>query len=137
VKTVQQILRELARPEVVEFAVVSDRLPCFKVGDKYQPVDDVPRTTEAILEMLRAVGGAEHVADIEKQPAHWSTRVDGVGSVGVQAVMRQGRLQARFAVTVRSTDSKPLPVVAPEPASPAAPAPTRAPAPAPTRAPAP
>jgi twitching motility protein PilT len=123
---------------VVEFAVVSDRLPCFKVGDKYQPVDDVPRTTEAILEMLRAVGGAEHVVDIEKQPAHWSTRVDGVGSVGVQAVMRQGRLQARFAVTVRSTDSKPPPVVAPEPARAIAQAPPipAAPAPAPTRAPA-
>jgi twitching motility protein PilT len=144
VKTVQQILRELARPEVVEFAVVSDRLPCFKVGDKYQPVDDVPRTTEAIIEMLVAAGGADHVGDLEKQPAHWSTRVDGVGSVGVQAVMRGGRLQARFAVTVRATDTQKAPSIsAPavkrvqDPAPAPAPAPAAAPAFAPAPAPAP
>jgi twitching motility protein PilT len=136
VKTVQQILRELARPEVVEFAVVSDRLPCFKVGDKYQPVDDVPRTTEAIIEMLVAAGGADHVGDLEKQPAHWSTRIDGVGSVGVQAVMRAGKLQARFAVTVRSSDTAKAPSLH-APAPNRVPAPERVPERAPTPAPVP
>ena len=149
-KTIQQILRELARPEVVEFAVVSDRLPCLKVGDKYQPVDDVPRTTEAIVEMLVATGGADHVGDLEKHPGHWSTRVEGVGSVGVQAVMRAGRLQARFAVTVRSgAEGVKAPSLTPPrttdhghahahaPAHAPAPAPAHAPAPAPAHRPAP
>ena len=50
-----------------------------------------PRSTDAILEMLTRVGGAPYVKDLEKNPAHWTTRVDGVGSVGVQAVFVIGR----------------------------------------------
>ena len=38
-KTLPQMLRELAKPEVVEFAVASDRLPCVKIGDQYHPVE--------------------------------------------------------------------------------------------------
>ncbi len=118
-KTLQQILRELARPDVLEVAVVTDRLPCVKVGDKYEPIDEAPRSTQAILEMLVGAGGAAHVADLEKQPVHWSTRVDGVGTVGVQAVQRGGLLQARFAVTVRSTASAASAAEAPSAADPA------------------
>jgi twitching motility protein PilT len=102
-KTFDQMLRELARPDVIEFAVASERLPCVKVGSKYEPVDDAPRSTAAILEMLTAVGGGQYVHDLEKNPAHWTTRVEGVGSVGVQAVVVSGRAQARFAVIVRDT----------------------------------
>jgi twitching motility protein PilT len=102
-KTFDRMLQELARGDVIEFAVASDRLPCVKVGSKYEPIDDAPRSTEAILEMLTAVGGAPYVGDLEKNPAHWTTRIDGVGSVGVQAVMVSGRAQARFAVIVRDT----------------------------------
>ncbi len=50
-KTLDQMLRELTRPDVGEFAVVSDRLPCIKVGARYEPVDDKARSTDAILEM--------------------------------------------------------------------------------------
>ncbi|HEX3771119.1 MAG TPA: PilT/PilU family type 4a pilus ATPase [Polyangiaceae bacterium] len=100
-KTFDQMLRELARQEVIEFAVASDRLPCIKVGNKYEPVDETPRATGAIVEMLAAHGGAELVKTLEKSPAHWTTRIEGVGSVGVQAVMISGRVQARFAVIVR------------------------------------
>ena len=102
-KTFDQMLRELARPDVIEFAVASDRLPCVKIGSKYEPVCDEPRSTASIVEMLAALGGGPHVRDLEKSPAHWTTRIDGVGSVGVQAVMLSGRVQARFAVIVRET----------------------------------
>jgi twitching motility protein PilT len=102
-KTFDQMLRELARADVIEFAVASDRLPCVKVGNKYDPIDDVPRPTSAIVEMLVACGGGDLVRDLEKNPAHWTTRIDGVGSVGVQAVMISGRVQARFAVIVRDS----------------------------------
>jgi twitching motility protein PilT len=95
-KTLAQLLRELTRPDVVEFAVASDRLPCVKVGDKYEPVDGVARSTEAILEMLVAAGGSRYVEDLESRPAQWTARVEGVGSVGVHALMRAGRVQARF-----------------------------------------
>lgn len=113
-KTFDQMLRELARADVIEFAVASDRLPCVKIGNKYEPVDDAPRSSAAILEMLAAWGGGPYVRDLENNPAHWTTRIDGVGSVGVQAVIVSGRVQARFAVIVRDTTpaaERPAPVV--------------------------
>jgi len=119
-KTLQQMLRELARPEVSEFAVASDRLPCVKIGDKYEPIDDVPRATDDILEMLVAAGGSRHVEDLETAPAQWTLRVDGIGTLAIQAVMRGGRAQARITVAQRAA-----------PATAPAPAPVRAPAPAP------
>ena len=127
-KTFDQMLRELARTDVIEFAVASERLPCVKVGNKYEPVDDAPRSTPAILEMLAAVGGAAYVGDLEKNPAHWTTRVEGVGSVGVQAVVVSGRAQARFAVIVRDTSlsaGRAAAAVAAEPAARVAPAAAR------------
>ena len=105
-KTLQQMLRELARADVGEFAVASDRLPCIKVGGKYEPIDEHARSTEAILEMLVAAGGSRYVEDLDSKPAAWTMRLEGVGSVGVQAVMRDGRVQARF-VLIRKASTPP------------------------------
>jgi twitching motility protein PilT len=113
-KALEHLLRELARPEVSEFAVVSERLPCVKVGDKYDPVDDTARPTEEILDMLNSVGGIRHIEHLDTRPAQWTTRVEGVGLVAVQAVMRGGRVQARFTLA--------QPEAAPRAAPPAAPA---------------
>jgi twitching motility protein PilT len=119
-KTLQQMLRELARAEVAEFAVASDRLPCVKVGETYEPVDDSTRSTDAILEMLVSAGGSRYVDELEAQPAQWTTRVDGLGSIAVTAIMRAGRVQARFTLVRR-------PVPPPGPAQvPARPAPPMA-----------
>jgi twitching motility protein PilT len=101
-KTLQQMLRELSRAEVAEFAVASDRLPCVKVGEVYEPVDDSTRSTDAILEMLVSAGGSRYVDELEAQPAQWTTRVDGLGAVAVTAIMRAGRVQARFTLVRRA-----------------------------------
>ena len=106
-KSFQEMLQELSRAEVVEFAVVSDRLPCVKVGQSYEPVDDATRSTEAILDMLNASGGGAYVGDLASRPAQWTTRVDGVGLVGVTAMMRAGRVQARFTVVRRPSVAPP------------------------------
>ncbi len=100
-KTLDQMLQELARPEVTEFAMVSDRLPCIKVGGKYEPIDDRARSSQAIVEMLLASGGARYVGEMDGQPVAWTTRVEGLGSIGIQAVQRDGRVQARFTVVRR------------------------------------
>jgi twitching motility protein PilT len=128
-KTLQQMLRELARPDVVEFAVASDRLPCIKVGDKYEPIDDVPRSTDAILEMLVAAGGSRHIEDLEAKPAQWTMRLEGIGSLSVQAVMRSGRAQARITVVQRAEAE--APPLAPAPRAFAARDPVRETAPEP------
>ena len=54
-----------------------------------------------------AVGGSRHVEDLETKPVQWTTRVEGVGVVGVHAVMRAGRVQARFTI-VRRISLSPL-----------------------------
>jgi twitching motility protein PilT len=100
-KTIHQMLRELARAEVAEFALASDCLPCVKVDGIYEPIDDTTRSTSAILEMLLAAGGRAHVHELDATPAQWLTRVDGVGSVSVTAMMRSGRVQARFTLVRR------------------------------------
>lgn len=101
-KLLQQMLSELARPEVVEFAVVTDRLPCRRVSGKYEPIDDVAQTSEAILELLVCVGGSRYVDDLVQKPVHWTARIEGAGLVEVHAVMREGRVQARFVPVRRS-----------------------------------
>ncbi len=102
-KTLQQMLRELSRNEVAEFAMASDRLPCIKVGTNYEPIDDTTRSTDAILEMLALAGGSRYVEMLGQQPAQWTTRIDGVGSVGVTAVMRGDRVQVRFTLLRRAS----------------------------------
>jgi twitching motility protein PilT len=110
-KTLLQMLQELARPEVAEFAVASDRLPCIKVGGKYEPIDPEPRTTDQILAMLVSAGGSRYVEEMATRPAAWTMRLEGVGSVGVQAVERDGRVQARFVIVRRvpGTEAPPVP----------------------------
>jgi twitching motility protein PilT len=76
--------------------MVGDRLPCLKIGDKYEPLDPSARSTESILEMLVTLGGARYVGDLEKKAAQWTSRIDGGGLIEVLAVMRAGRVQARF-----------------------------------------
>jgi twitching motility protein PilT len=118
VKTLQQMLRELARPDVTEFALASDRLPCVKVGDRYEPIDDVPRTTAEILELLALTGGGRNVEELETKPAAWAANINGVGRINVQAALRGGRAQARIIL------AQPQPQRPVEPAAPAvAPAP--------------
>jgi twitching motility protein PilT len=119
-KDLHQMLRELVRPGVTEFAVVSERLPCIKVEGRYEPIDDAARTTDAIMAMLVEVGGSRYVDELLDRPAAWTTRVDGLGSVAVQAVLRDGRVQARFVLVNKPTA---VAVAAPAPASVAAPAP--------------
>jgi twitching motility protein PilT len=122
-KTLKQMLRELTRREVAEFAVATDRLPCVKVGEAYEPVDDAPRSTEEILLMLSGVGGSRYVEELEAQPAQWTARVDEVGSVGISAIMRGGRVQARFTLLRRASVSPAPPVRGAPPPPPARPAP--------------
>jgi twitching motility protein PilT len=124
------MLRELARPEVTEFAVASDRLPCVKIGDRFEPVDDVATTTDAIREILIAAGGSKHVAELQTKPsAAWVGRIGGLGNINVQVSLTGGRIKARFVLA-----GKPAGVAA-APAT-AAPAPAASPAPVVQAAPA-
>lgn len=108
-KTIEQMLRELARSDVAEFAIASGRLPCVKVAGAYKPVDDTAPSTDAILQMLVAVGGSRYVDSLGAKPTTWTTRIDGVGSLTVAAILRDDKVQARFVVSRRDDAAQPPP----------------------------
>jgi hypothetical protein len=116
VKTIEELLQNLGRANVTEFALVSQRLPCVKVNGAFKPVDDYAPTTEEILEMLVAAGGSWYIASLGPAATQWALNVEGIGTVGVQAIMREGNVQARFMVTQR--DPFAVPAVAPAAAAP-------------------
>ena len=107
VKTIEQMLRHLARTEVAEFAMATGRLPCIKVDGAFKPVDDTAPTSDQIIQMLVAVGGSRYVDALGAKPMQWTTRLDGVGAIAVAAVMRDDRVQARFVVAKREDPNAP------------------------------
>ena len=116
-KTIEQMLRHLARVDVAEFAIASGRLPCVKVGGAYQPVDDLAPTTDSILQMLVSVGGSRYVDSLGPKPTQWTMRLEGVGSIAVAAVMRDDKVQARFVVARRDATSEVPPPARPSQAA--------------------
>jgi len=100
-KTIEEMLRNLSRPEVLEFGLVSNRLPSVNIGGKFEPVDDKAPSTEAVLDMLVTMGGSRYVESLSAKPTQWTSRLDGVGVVAVAAIMRENVVQARFTVARR------------------------------------
>jgi twitching motility protein PilT len=134
-KPIEELLRNLARPEVLEFGLVTNRLPSVNIGGKFEPVDDEAPTTEALLQMLAALGGSRFVDGLTDKPVQWTTRLEGVGVIAIAAIMRKDVVQARFTVARRDVGatrpSAPSPAAQPEPRPPLAR--TSSPAPAATR----
>jgi twitching motility protein PilT len=129
VKPIEDLLRNLARPEVLEFGLVTNRLPSVNIGGKFEPVDDEAPTTEKLLGMLVTMGGSPHVETLSEKPVQWTTRLDGVGVIAVAAIMRKDVVQARFTVARRDAAGRAasLPPLPPQAsARPPAPAPADA-----------
>jgi twitching motility protein PilT len=100
-KSIDELLRNLARAEVLEFGLVTNRLPSVNIRGNFEPVDDEAPSTEAILEMLSAVGGGRHLDTLSEAPVQWTARVEGLGVVAVAAIMRMDVVQARFTLVRR------------------------------------
>ena len=89
-KTLDQMLQSWLAPEVTEFAVVSDRLPCVKVDGKYHPIDDRLARSEAILEMLVASGGSRYVDELQGAARRVDHADGGPGLGGHPGGVREG-----------------------------------------------
>src|SRR4029079_10686468 len=115
-KTIEELLKNLGRPEVLEFGLVTNRLPSVNIGGKFEPVDDEAPTTEVLMQMLVTMGGSRYVEQLSERPVQWTTRLDGVGVIAVAAIMRKDVVQARFTVARRDS-SVSTPSKAPPPAA--------------------
>jgi twitching motility protein PilT len=100
-KPIEDLLKNLARAEVLEFGLVTNRLPSVNIGGKFEPVDDEAPTTDKLLQMLVTMGGSRYVDSLSDKPVQWTTRLDGVGVIAVAAIMRKDIVQARFTVARR------------------------------------
>ena len=100
-KSIEDLLKNLARPEVLEFGLVTNRLPSVNIGGKFEPVDDEAPSTKKLLDMLVSLGGATHVKTLSEKPIQWTYRVEGIGVVAVAAIMRKDVVQARFTLAKR------------------------------------
>ena len=109
---VQAMTRGLSRGDASEFAVVTGRLPCVKVKGAYEPVGQPAPTDEDILEMLVMLGGIKYVDTLGPQPVTWRTQEDGIGSLVITAIRREGIVQARFVPQRSSASTKLAPPVA-------------------------
>ncbi len=104
-KTIEELLKNLARPEVLEFGLVTNRLPSVNIGGKFEPVDDEAPSTERLMQMLVTMGGSRYVDSLSDKPVQWTTRLEGVGVIAVAAIMRKDIVQARFTVAKREGPS--------------------------------
>lgn len=112
-KTIEEMLRNLGRTEVLEFGLVSNRLPSVNVGGKFEPVDNKAPTTDMVLQMLVQMGGSRYVESLSAKPTQWTTRLDGVGVIAIAAIMRDDIVQARFTVARREAAGQAAPAAAP------------------------
>ena len=103
--SLDELVKNLARSEVTEIALMTGRLPCVKVDGQYKPVDETARSADAILKILAKLGGARYLDDLGEKAVQWTTRVDGVGTIAVSAIDRAGNIDIspiarHFAVAV-------------------------------------
>jgi twitching motility protein PilT len=125
-KTIEELLKNLSRPEVLEFGLVTNRLPSVNIGGKFEPVDDEAPTTERLMQMLVTMGGSRYLDALGDTPVQWTTRLDGVGVIAVAAIQRKDVVQARFTVAKRDAPGSmrsPSALPAPPPPAPAPPPP--------------
>ena len=108
-KPIEELLKNLGRAEVLEFGLVTNRLPSVNIGGKFEPVDDEAPTTDVLLQMLVTMGGSRYVEQLSERPVQWTTRLDGVGVIAVAAIMRKDIVQARFTVARRDTSMSKAP----------------------------
>jgi twitching motility protein PilT len=141
-KTIAELLRHLARPGVLELALISGRTPLVKQGGGFEVVDDGILTTEGLNTALQVLVGEARAASISEKPSQWALRIEGLGPVIVGALRRGDVLNVRVVRNEpQPAGAPPLPpavrITAPTPAAPSStpdPVPP-APRPAPTGAP--
>jgi twitching motility protein PilT len=108
------LLENLNRPEVTEVALASERNPCTRVGDAYEPIAAELLSTEEILQLLFAAGGSRQVDSLGPKPMQWTARIEGFSPITVTAAMRGQLVHARFTLRPRDAAASAPPPRRPE-----------------------
>lgn len=107
----------LTKPPVTDVLLVGKERPVAISEGKPVHLAQNPLSEDEVVAAIFALGGSHHVEGLVDAPAHWTSRVEGVGTVAIAARMRpDGILELRCALPPRPkvpsrTDDGPPPRV--------------------------
>ena len=102
------LLRFLTQPGVVEVALQSGRLPCVAIDGKFKPVTDQPLTAEHLARIVVVTGGPKDETALGEQPVRWTMQTKVAGAVEAHAIKKGDALLLRFRrVTARKSARPP------------------------------
>ena len=120
-KSLTELLRHLARPGVLELALISGRPPMVKTSGGFESVGAAVLSVDELLAMLRALVGDARASTVSDKPSQWAMRLEGLGPVIVGALRRGEVLNVRVLRTEPQQPGASAPAApAPKPARPAA-----------------
>ncbi len=90
-----KLFQLLARDDVKELALQTDRPPCVLMGDTYTPVLNRNFTEDEVIAALVGAGGRQDVVALVSEARRWVFDHPLVGSVRISAAYHNGLLQAR------------------------------------------
>jgi len=90
------LLRYLTQPGVVEVALQSGRLPCVSIDGKFKPVSDQPLSAEHLARIVVATGGPKDESALGEQPVRWTMQTKVAGAVEAHAMKKGDSLSLRF-----------------------------------------
>jgi twitching motility protein PilT len=91
-----KLFQLLARDDVKELALQSDRPPCVLMGDAYTPVLNRNLSEDEVIAALVEAGGRTEVVGLVAEARRWMFDLPGLGQVRVSAGYHNGLLQARL-----------------------------------------
>jgi twitching motility protein PilT len=91
-----KIFQLLARDDVKELALQSDRPPCVLMAETYEPVLTRNLSEDEVIAALIEAGGRQEVIALVSEPRRWTFDHPTVGQVRVSAGYHNGLLQARL-----------------------------------------
>jgi twitching motility protein PilT len=91
-----KLFQLLARDDVKELALQSDRPPCVLIGDAYTPVLKRNLSEDEVIAALVEAGGRQEMVAVVSEARRWSFDHPTLGQVRVSAGYHGGLLQARL-----------------------------------------
>jgi len=92
----EKLFQLLARDDVTELALQTDRPPCVRIGDSYTPVINRNFSEEEVIAALAEAGGQQEIVALVSGARRWQFDHPTLGPVRVSAGYHGPLLQARL-----------------------------------------
>jgi twitching motility protein PilT len=117
-----KLIELLARDDVKELALQTDRPPCALIGDAYKPIVQRNLTEDDVIAAAIEAGGRTEVLHLLNGARKWDFE-HAIGTLRISAGYHGSLLQVRIRLVAPAVGSQPLSVANPNPAAPPPPQP--------------